>query len=50
MDELRYVEKKPNDFMYKELFKDIIQDVDYTFILDGIENMETSDRIDQVKA
>ena len=47
---MRDMGQKPNELVEKTLFKERIQDVDYTPILAGLDMMEPSSRIQQFKA
>ena len=47
MIDLRY---KPNEFMENTIFKESIRDVDYAYILAGLDIMELPSIIEQVKA
>ena len=49
IEEFRELEQKTNYCMEKTLFKELIQDVDYTPILSGLDIMETHAIIEQVK-
>ena len=45
IEELIELEQQPRKFMDKTLYKELIQDVDYTLILDGQRMMDPTDRI-----
>ena len=49
MEQLRDLGNQLNEFTEKALFKEIIQDVDYVPILDGLAIMESTDIIEQAK-